>query len=50
MAGATGLVALRRCAMARKGEEASDYGRANAAESVEIQRRKLGVEIADLQA
>ena len=50
MAGATGLVALRRCAMARKGEEAVDDGRANSAEPVEVQRRKLRAEIANLQA
>ncbi len=50
MTSAAGLVAMRRCAGARKRQQAVDHGGADAAESVKVQRRKLRVEIAKLQA
>jgi hypothetical protein len=50
MTSAAGLVAMRGSARARKREQAVDDGGAYAAESVKVQRRKLRVEIANLQA
>ena len=49
MSSAAGLVAMRCCSRAGKREQAVDDGGADAAESIEVQRRKLRIEIANLQ-